>query len=303
MALFDGFALPKVAALIEIFHEANLLVAAQQAGRARYDVSLFSSTGGGIESSSSVFVWTDSVDSHKRTNDTHLLFIAGGKGVRHAICDERLLSWLRHRHPFSEIVHPIAEGQLLLQAAELPARYFAALRGNNDACAAYPPSPRSEAPSAVGTALRIVEADLGPELARQIALSIAPQHTPFSASIARSVTPQVSEEILASALWLEANVDCAVSIDNAARLAGMSARNFLRRFKSEIGMTPSGYLLRARLQMTCRMLIESHLPVDKIARRCGIGSGAQLAKLFRKYLQTTPTDYRSRKKASASGPF
>ena len=59
-------------------------------------------------------------------------------------------------------------------------------------------------------------------------------------------------------------------------------------------MTPSDYLLRARLNMSCRMLVESRLPVDKIARRCGIGSGGQLSKLFRKYLATTPTDYRMR---------
>ncbi len=74
----------------------------------------------------------------------------------------------------------------------------------------------------------------------------------------------------------------------------MSERNFLRRFKSEIGMTPSDYLLRARLNMSCKMLVESNLPVDEVARRCGINSGAQLARLFRKYLATTPTEYRAR---------
>jgi Transcriptional regulator containing an amidase domain and an AraC-type DNA-binding HTH domain len=82
----------------------------------------------------------------------------------------------------------------------------------------------------------------------------------------------------------------------------MSERNFLRRFKSEIGMTPSDYLLRARLNMSCRMLVESRLPVDKIARRCGIGSGGQLSKLFRKYLETTPTDYRTRNHVAQQKP-
>ncbi|HEY2023285.1 helix-turn-helix domain-containing protein, partial [Paraburkholderia sp.] len=57
-------------------------------------------------------------------------------------------------------------------------------------------------------------------------------------------------------------------------------------------MTPSDYLQNARLRLSCRMLVESQLPVDKIARRCGIGSGGQLAKLFRRHLSITPTDYR-----------
>jgi transcriptional regulator GlxA family with amidase domain len=296
MALFDGFALPKIAALIEIFHKANELGAAQHAGRARYDVTLFSSAGGGIESSSSVSVHTDCIDSHKRTSDTHLLFIAGGRGARRAIRDERLLNWLRHTHPFCAIVHPIAEGRLLLQAAELPARYVATPPATAEAFPSHSAALRGGGPTAVSTALRIVEADLGPEVARQVASSIAPQHTQFSASFARSATPQVSEQIMAAARWLEANIHRAVSIDDAARRADMSTRNFLRRFKNELGMSPSSYLLRARLQLSCRMLVESDLPVDKIARRCGIGDGGQMAKLFRKYLETTPTDYRSGKK-------
>jgi transcriptional regulator GlxA family with amidase domain len=297
IALFNGFALPKVAALIEIFQRANSLVAAPQSGRARYDVSLLSAAGGRIASSSSVFVWTDDVQSHRGTNDAHLLFIAGGAGVPQACRDERLCNWLRRRHPFSEIVHPIAEGQLLLKAAGLPSRYCPLLYLGSEAHDQHPVR-LTEAPSAVSTALRIVEEDLGLDVAQSVAESIAPQpKTPFSSSVTLDVAPQISEKILASARWLEANVDRPISIDDAAQVASMSERNFLRRFKSEIGMTPSDYLLRARLNMSCRMLVESRLPVDKIARRCGIGSGGQLSKLFRKYLETTPTDYRTRNHA------
>ncbi|MFM0396075.1 helix-turn-helix domain-containing protein [Paraburkholderia phytofirmans] len=293
IALFNGFALPKVAAIIEIFQKANAFGVSQQLHRQRYDVSLLSAAGGRIASSSSVFVWTESVDSHQVTNDRHLLFIAGGAGVPHACRDERLSNWLRRRHPFSEIVHPIAEGRLLLEAAKLPSRYCPLLYGNNETSDYYQTRALSEAPTGVATALRIVEEDMGLEVARHVAESVAPQQDiPWDTSISRSGAPKVSEKIMASARWLEANVDRPVSIDAAAKVAAMSERNFLRRFKGEIGMTPSDYLLRARLNMSCRMLVESRLPVDKIARRCGIGSGGQLAKLFRKYLATTPTDYR-----------
>ncbi|ASW01432.1 GlxA family transcriptional regulator [Paraburkholderia aromaticivorans] len=298
IALFNDFALPKVAALIEIFHKANALAASQRWGRARYDVSLISAAGGRVASSSSVFVWTESVDAYRGTNDTHVVFIAGGAGAQSACTDERLRNWLRHRHPLSEIVHPVAEGVLLLAAAGLSSRYDSPPRGGTEASAALAARSRRVAPTAVGVALRMIERDLGPELARQVDDSIAPQQeTPFSASIARSTAPHVSEKILASARWLEANIDRPISIDDAARLAAMSERNFLRRFRNEIGMTPSDYLLRARLNLSCRMLVESRLPIDKIARRCGIGSGSQLSKLFRKYLSTTPTDYRQTQEA------
>lgn len=90
IALFNGFALPKVAAIIEVFQKANALTAAQRSGRAYYDVSLLSAAGGRIASSSSVFVWTESVETHRGTNDRHLLFIAGGAGAQQACRDERL---------------------------------------------------------------------------------------------------------------------------------------------------------------------------------------------------------------------
>ncbi|RKR31674.1 helix-turn-helix domain-containing protein [Paraburkholderia sp. BL17N1] len=295
IALFNGFALPTVAAIIEIFQKANSLTAAQRSGRACYDVSLLSAAGGRIASSSSVFVWTDDVQSHRGTNETHLLFIAGGEGVQQACRDERLSNWLRRRHPVSEIVHPIAEGQLLLQAAGLPSRYCPLFYGGSEVQGLPPARSLTELPGAVSTALRIVEEDLGADLAQQVAESIAPQPTtPFRSAATFGLASQASGKILASARWLDANVDRPISIDDAAQVAAMSERNFLRRFKSEIGMTPSDYLLRARLNMSCRMLVESSLPVDKVARRCGIGSGGQLSKLFRKYLATTPTDYRTR---------
>jgi transcriptional regulator GlxA family with amidase domain len=304
IALFNGFALPKVAAIIEIFQRANSLNAARQSGRARYDVSLLSAAGGRIASSSSVFVWTDDVESHEGTNDSHLLFIAGGTGVPQACRDERLSNWLRRRHSFSEVVHPIAEGILLLQAAGLRSRYCPLYYEDLEMDGLFPPRVLREAPTAMQAALRIVEVDLGPELARQISNSIAPHHkAAISPEAELSAPSHVSEKILASARWLEANVDRPISIDDAAQVAAMSERNFLRRFKSEIGMTPSDYLLRARLDMSCRMLIESHLPVDRIARRCGIGSGGQLSRLFRKYLAMTPTDYRTRKDVSKNATY
>jgi transcriptional regulator GlxA family with amidase domain len=104
----------------------------------------------------------------------------------------------------------------------------------------------------------------------------------------------VSEKIKASAKWLETNGQRHISIDEAAQIAGMSERNFLRRFKIEMGVTPSDYLLYVRLDMSCRLLVETDLPVDKVARHCGIGCGGRLAKLFRKHLTTTPTEYRMR---------
>ncbi|EGD03974.1 AraC family transcriptional regulator [Burkholderia sp. TJI49] len=67
----------------------------------------------------------------------------------------------------------------------------------------------------------------------------------------------------------------------------------MRRFKNEIGVTPTEFVLRVRLEKACCMLVETDLPADKVARRTGLGSGDRLAKLFRQHLSMSPTEYRT----------
>jgi len=112
--------------------------------------------------------------------------------------------------------------------------------------------------------------------------------------LAEGGTMSVGEKIRAAARWMEANCDRPVSVADAAHVAAMSERNFLRRFKHEMHVTPSDYLLQVRLRIACNFLTETELPVDKIARRSGTGNGDRLAKIFRKRMALSPTEYRAR---------
>jgi transcriptional regulator GlxA family with amidase domain len=67
-------------------------------------------------------------------------------------------------------------------------------------------------------------------------------------------------------------------------------------FKREMGLTPSQYLLRARLNLSCELLAKSDLPIDKIARRTGLTNGERFSKVFRKQFSMSPTEYRYRRK-------
>ncbi|SDR63060.1 Transcriptional regulator GlxA family, contains an amidase domain and an AraC-type DNA-binding HTH domain [Paraburkholderia tuberum] len=303
LVLFDGFALPDTAAVIEIFHKANALVLQHHGAHSRYEVSLLSTSGGRVASSSAVYVWTERVGSLQYESDLHRLFIAGGISAHRALHDELLIPWLRRACHASATVHPIAEGRLLYDAAEAKK----CLDPQMDRIGAGRPeiAPRlfDQSMRPVRAALDIVEEDLGAELAQHIAQSMAPQgNTPPGAFFRTNAASDVSDKINASARWLDENVGRSVSMELAAKVAAMSERNFLRRFKNEMGMTPSDYLLYARLNLCCRMLVETRLPVDKIARHCGIGSGEHLAKLFRKHLSTTPTEYRKRSEVSRTVP-
>ncbi|RZF24852.1 helix-turn-helix domain-containing protein [Paraburkholderia sp. UYCP14C] len=293
IVLFDGFSLPKVAAIVEIFQSANELTGTRANGELRYAVSLLSSSGGAIISSSAVSVWTEQIGVDRAPNSTILLFIAGGAGAMRAARDERLSDWIRSRYPISAIVCPISEGKLILDAIPLSSRSDLPPRSRRGGGAID--DEQSEIPTApIQTALQIVKEDLSTQTICYVTRPLpvwTVAHSDDAAARAPSFQ-RVSDKIMASARWLDENVDRPISIELAADVAAMSERNFLRRFKAEMGVTPSDYLQNARLKLSCRMLIESQLPVDKIARRCGIGSGRQLAKLFKKHLSITPTHYR-----------
>ncbi|MGF6903721.1 GlxA family transcriptional regulator [Paraburkholderia sp. GAS348] len=302
IVLFDGFALPDAAAVAEIFQSANALGETTRSCAVRYEVCLLSAAGDRISSSSSAFVWTEGIDARHDRNKFHALFLSGGTGVKTALRDETLINWLRHISSDAELIFPIAEGRLLLDIAGLglaagePRRRERSPQMSRNGLRARL-SPDTTDP--LQAALAVVESDLGAEIARQIASGIDPQlETRFTAILRKGASNEVSEKIQTSARWLEMNGDRSITIDEAAKVVAMSTRNFLRRFKTEMGVTPSDYLLFVRLDMCCRLLAETNLPVDKVARRCGIGNGGRLSKIFRRYLGTTPTEYRAIKRRS-----
>jgi transcriptional regulator GlxA family with amidase domain len=290
ITVFDGFALSEAASIMEVFQSANALAETTQCGGTRYDICLLSATGGRIESSSKVGVWTESVHERRHACDFRALFIAGGNGIGNAMRDERLTTWLRRAYPRTKLISPIAEGRLLLESLGFGPDDWGEQRHETLEAGLRMPI-RSRSP--LQTALSVLESDFGPEVVLRITGQIAPRKdTRFSGMLFKYQSVNVSEKIQASARWLTVNSDRPIAIDDAAQVAAMSERNFLRRFKMEIGLTPSDYLLYVRLDMSCRLLTETTLPVDQIARRCGVGDGGRLSKLFRQHLATTPTDYR-----------
>ncbi|MFE8150768.1 helix-turn-helix domain-containing protein [Brenneria goodwinii] len=103
-------------------------------------------------------------------------------------------------------------------------------------------------------------------------------------------------------LWWLTHIDEDLNMAQSARFLAMSERSFRRHFKLQIGYSPSLFLLLLRLELSRQALIDSNLPIDKIARRCGLLDGQQLARIFRKFIGTSPHQYRERKyKGNLSG--
>lgn len=144
----------------------------------------------------------------------------------------------------------------------------------------------------VRDALVIVSRDFGETAVREIAEYLLPgagdRLLPAPGDM-----DTVKHKVRRGAQWLVANCARTITIEDAAAEVAMSRRNFLRKFRIEMGSTPSEYLLKARLELASRLLAQTELPVDKIARRCALSNGDNLAKIFRKKWSISPTEYRS----------
>ena len=79
-------------------------------------------------------------------------------------------------------------------------------------------------------------------------------------------------------------------LDLAAEL-GISPVQLSRRFSKSVGMTPSRYLSHIRLEKVKALLIDTQLPIEKIAQACGFNNGFYLSRVFTKILKISPSAY------------
>jgi transcriptional regulator GlxA family with amidase domain len=325
--VFERFPLSDVCLLADAFRLANEAQADQSPTETpgidpSYSIVMLSEMGGSVISSCSLRVWTESLNG-PLLNGFDTLFIVGGPGASRAQVNERLIRRLRAIAPKIRVVKALDEGLGVLAAADLAfeRRGWRSMPGAADAMNPMSPDDamdnmaRSAAPMpsepqwqiepgasidvdapvrSIAAALTVIKRDHGTPMARLVserALSGASRR--LDAILDDDEKKGISRKITTAAHWIRENYTRHISVAEAAEVAKMSERNFLRRFKAQVGLTPSEYLLRARLDASCMLLAETDMSIDGIARRCGVRSGDGLAKIFRKRLSISPTDYRA----------
>ncbi len=78
----------------------------------------------------------------------------------------------------------------------------------------------------------------------------------------------------------------------------LSQRQYLRRFKRAVGLTPLTQLQQIRLMEACKKLECSDLPTQNIIWKVGYNDASSFRKLFKKELGTTMEQYRQRYKVA-----
>ena len=143
--------------------------------------------------------------------------------------------------------------------------------------------------------LHLMRKEFGAQVASTVArrMVVPPHRDGGQAQFVRTPMPEVSADTLAPLLdWLSQHLDRPLSVAQLAAQAHMSPRTFARRFLHETGTTPHQWLTHQRVLQAERLLEETALPVDAIARRTGFHNAATLRHHFSRARSTTPQAYR-----------
>jgi transcriptional regulator GlxA family with amidase domain len=314
--VIEVFAFPAVQLLdvtgpLQVFASANDIVADTGAKRP-YELRVVAQGGENVTASSGVTLAAAPLTKPDEPLDT--LLVAGGEGVEAAAGNPVLVKWVQERAAQGRRVASICTGAFLLAEAGLLdgrratshwkycarlAERFPAVRVESDLIFVCDGSVWTSAGVTAGIdlALALVEEDLG----RSVALAVARYlvvflkrpggQTQFSAALALQAA---DDRFGALHEWINGHLASDLSLAVLADQAGMSERSFSRRYAEATGLTPARAIERLRVEAARGLLLESRLPVKRIAQRCGFGSEETMRRSFLRLLSITPQDHRAR---------
>lgn len=92
--------------------------------------------------------------------------------------------------------------------------------------------------------------------------------------------------------YLKENYCYDIGVADMAAVAGVSARECSRCFRTQLGTTPMEYLLTLRIGKACEMLQNGNYSIGEIAMNCGFSSSSYFSKQFRSKTGMSPRAYR-----------
>jgi PAS domain S-box-containing protein len=100
--------------------------------------------------------------------------------------------------------------------------------------------------------------------------------------------------------YIKAHSGEPIPVRDLARMAGLSVRQFERKFSETFHTTPKHYLMRLRVLLACDELLETRRSITEIALAAGFCDHSAFARHFRKHMGMSPRDYREKYRAAGA---
>lgn len=306
---FDGAQILDIVGPFQVFAAAN-----EELEEPAYDLVFASIDGAEARSSCGLTIAATPL-SEIDPLGIHTLMIAGGEDaeVTRAVEDGALRTFVRDTARQAKRVCSVCSGTFILAAAGVAkgkrvathwqgARLLQKLYGDLtvDSDAIYVEDGQIWSSAGVTTgidmALAMVERDLG----RHISMSVARRlvvyarrpgnQSQFSAVL--DGQNRAGDRFAGTVDWIARNLDRAITVSDAADVAGMSERSFHRKFADVTGETPARFIETLRLDAARTLLETGDLPLKAIAGQVGLSSAGRLIQTFERRFGLSPTAYR-----------
>lgn len=111
---------------------------------------------------------------------------------------------------------------------------------------------------------------------------------------------QISPIIRKCAEQIQETIYTPVTVADLAVVSGFSQAHFSKRFKHEIGMSPSQYILKCKIDESKRLLQYSGLSIAEISSLLYFSNQSHFQRVFKSSVGCTPLQYRNKEIAGSS---
>ena len=143
--------------------------------------------------------------------------------------------------------------------------------------------------------VEIVSHDLGNETALKVARQMLLREEPLATSarlLGRQPASQCSAPVQRALGLIEAGVGQAITVGELSERVGVSRRELLRLFRRELNSAPSKVLAGRRLDRARSLILNTRLPMARIADAVGFSSQSHLTSSYRSAFGITPGQQR-----------
>jgi transcriptional regulator GlxA family with amidase domain len=144
-------------------------------------------------------------------------------------------------------------------------------------------------------ALGIIEKDLGEAIANKVARVLVMYHRRSGGQSQHSQMLEIaprSDRIQVTLDYARSNLSGALTVENLAKVAHLSERQFSRIFYSETGLSPAKAVEKLRIETARNMVERGHHSLEIIARETGFRDRRHLREVFIRKLGVTPQSLR-----------
>jgi transcriptional regulator GlxA family with amidase domain len=308
LVIYPEFAVMSFAAMTA-FEMVNL-----RRGRPVYKIDMVSQNGGPVRSS----LGADVTTAKLAETELDTVIVAGADRLQ--TYDPELLATLRETASTRTRTAAMCTGTFALAeagllngrratthwyyAAEFRER-FPAVRTDEDRIFVNDGDYWTSAGMSAGTdmAIAMIDEDLGSDLAKEVARMLVVQSRRSGGQLQFSALLELdakSDRIQNAVSYARANLGSGLSVEDLARVANLSSRQFSRAFRDETGQSPAKAIERMRAEAARQMLEEGRHPIEYIARATGFSDRDRMRKAFISLFGQPPQTMRRAVKAARS---